>query len=152
MTERSETSTQWSPTPLENWLICVQDPPNPAENTSIESKSINREKNEQTEIELFQNVSLTLEPRPDFEIPRDPSKSKSAKAQGAEDLEFAARIYYRNILDRYPSIPPYLAKRLATRNMARIERLHLSQSGAKQFILENLQCQTNLKTRLTPSL
>lgn len=148
MTERSETSTQWSPTPLENWLICVQNPPNPADNTSIESKSINPEKNEQTEIELFQNVSLTLEPRPDFEIPRDPSKSKSAKVQGAEDLEFAARIYYRNILDRYPSIPLYLAKRLATRNLARIERLHLSHSGVEQFTIEDPALSDDFKTKV----
>lgn len=38
-------------------------------------------------------------------------------------LELPAQIYYRNIEDRYPSLPPFLTRRLAIANLNRAERL-----------------------------
>ena len=44
-------------------------------------------------------------------------------------LEPRARIYLRNILDRYPLLPSYLALRLAKANCARANRLNLTRNN-----------------------
>ena len=75
---------------------------------------------EKQEIEIFKNVHVTDAPVP----------ANSAKfAAGHEcrlDLDFGAQIYYRNIVDRYPLLPPYLTRRLAIANHNRAERLQNS--------------------------
>jgi hypothetical protein len=40
------------------------------------------------------------------------------------DIIFGAQIWYRNIVDRFPTIPRYLARRLAEANLRRAERLN----------------------------
>ena len=57
---------------------------------------------------------MTTAPSPE---PNDPPLDR------VEALDFGAQIYYRNIMDRYPAIPIYLARRLAQANHDRAERL-----------------------------
>ena len=68
------------------------------------------------EIKVFHNVHMATAPSPGHNDP---------PLEPAEGLEFGAQIYYRNILDRFPVLPKYLARRLAQANCARAERLRL---------------------------
>ena len=72
---------------------------------------------ELVEIESFKNVYL---PAP-VDIAE---KGLGATSCDDEQVEFGARIFYRNIMDRYPEIPKYLAQRLARANFSRAVRLH----------------------------
>ena len=73
---------------------------------------------EKQEIEIFKNVHVT-----DAPVPANNAKF-AAGHECRLDLDFGAQIYYRNIVDRYPLLPPYLARRLAIANHNRAERLH----------------------------
>ena len=66
------------------------------------------------EIKVFRNVHMAIAPSPEQ---NDPPLDR------VEGLDLSAQIYYRNILDRYPDIPVYLARRLAQANYDRAERL-----------------------------
>ena len=66
------------------------------------------------EMKFFRNVHMTTAPSPE---PNDPPLDR------VEALDFGAQIYCRNIMDRYPAIPIYLARRLAQANHDRAERL-----------------------------
>ena len=68
---------------------------------------------ETREIEVFRNVQV------DTTIKR-PQESSQRIVEGHAG---PSEIYRRNILDRYPRIPQYLASRLAEANTQRIERL-----------------------------
>ena len=72
---------------------------------------------EKKEIEIFKNVHVT-----DALAPAENAKFAASLEYGS-DLDFGAQIYYRNIIDRYPLLPPYLARRLAIANHNRAERL-----------------------------
>ena len=65
------------------------------------------------EIKVFRNVHVATTSSP---------KEKETAIDGFEGLELAAQIYYRNIRDRYPLLPTYLARRLAQANYERSER------------------------------
>ena len=69
------------------------------------------------EIEIFRTVHLTL--GPEFNC----NAKDSPKADAVLDLELSSQIYHRNIVDRYPLLPTYLARRLAEANSSRAERL-----------------------------
>ena len=66
------------------------------------------------EIKVFHNVHMATAPSPEHNDP---------PLEPAEGLDFGTQIYYRNIVDRYPVIPRYLARRLAQANCDRAERL-----------------------------
>ena len=66
------------------------------------------------EIKVFRNVHMATAPSPEHKDP---------PLELVEGLDFGAQIYYRNIMDRYPVIPKYLARRLAVANCDRAERL-----------------------------
>lgn len=66
------------------------------------------------EIKVFRNVHVTNAPSPEHNNP---------PLGPVESLDFPAKIYYRNIMDNYPAIPIYLARRLAQANSGRAERL-----------------------------
>ena len=69
---------------------------------------------ETEEIKVFRNVHMAIAPSPEHnDRPLEP----------VEGLEFGAQIYYRNIMDRFPILPKYLARRLAQANCHRAERL-----------------------------
>ncbi len=69
------------------------------------------------EIERFRYVHLASGPVVDDHT------ADTAKAEDALDLELRSQIYLRNIVDRYPLLPTYLARRLAEANSSRYERL-----------------------------
>ena len=69
------------------------------------------------EIGVFRNIHIASLPHS-----RDNSKP-SRVPDTTSDLELRPMIYYRNILDKYPHLPTYLARRLAKANHARAERL-----------------------------
>ena len=53
-------------------------------------------------------------------------------SENVADLGLDAQIYYRNIVDRFPKLPVYLARRLAIANQKRAERLHVRRMNACQ--------------------
>ena len=69
---------------------------------------------ETEEIKVFRNVHMAIAPSPEQDDP---------PPESVEGLEFGAQIYYRNIMDRFPILPKYLARRLAQANCDRAERL-----------------------------
>ena len=69
------------------------------------------------EIKVFRNVHMSVAPEPSTD-----TMNIAAIDQVAE-LELDAQIYYRNIVDRYPELPLYLALRLARANRDRADRL-----------------------------
>jgi predicted RNA-binding Zn-ribbon protein involved in translation (DUF1610 family) len=75
------------------------------------------------EIEIFRNVHIV----PNLQD-ENPIALPKVTATGEDELELGARIYYRNIVDRYPLIEHYLARRLAEANWFRAKRL-----GAAKF-------------------
>lgn len=74
-------------------------------------------KEEIREIEIFRTVHLASGP----EI--NGNAQDTPKVDAVLDLELPSQIYYRNIVDRYPLLPTYLARRLAEANSSRAERL-----------------------------
>ena len=75
---------------------------------------------ERKEIEIFKNVHVS-----DALAPANNAKF-AANLECGSDLDFGVQIYHRNIVDRYPLLPPYLARRLAIANHSRAERLQQS--------------------------
>ena len=78
---------------------------------------------EVAEIEQFKNVHMSEDTQAIME--RDLLKEVS-------DLSVEARIYYRNILDRYPLLKPFLARRLAEANACRSVRLRCQRENNAQ--------------------
>ena len=53
--------------------------------------------------------------------------------RGLYSCDPRTQIYYRNIVDRYPALPQYLATRLAEVNCHRAERLQQTRDQAKNL-------------------
>ena len=70
------------------------------------------------EINVFRNVHVDMT-APD-------NRSETSLLSDVLSLPPGAQIYYRNIRDRYPSLPTYLGRRLASANFSRAERLRLA--------------------------
>jgi len=72
---------------------------------------------EAKELEAFHNIHSAKTPeRPD-------QNAHLVQPEDGSDLSLSAQIFLRNILDRYPSLPSFLARRLANANQIRAERL-----------------------------
>ena len=69
------------------------------------------------EIENFRYVHLASDSLTDAHV------TKTTNATDTLGLELPSQIYYRNIVDRYPLLPTYLAHRLAEANSSRAKRL-----------------------------
>lgn len=69
------------------------------------------------EIKVFRNVHMSVAPEPSTDTINIAAIDKVA------ELELDAQIYYRNIVDRYPELPLYLALRLARANRDRADWL-----------------------------
>lgn len=80
------------------------------ENASSEKDSVAKELDE---LKVFRNVHIATAPEP----------PQATSLADLSDLDLDTRIYYRNITDRYPLLPEFLAKRLAIANHDRAERL-----------------------------
>ena len=129
-------------TPLLMWLENTEPPRNPeiiyAQRLKKEQHRDEIRRMEKEEIEMYRNVR--------FAIPTNDSDEPVSITQEAtgnkESVEFSARIYYRNIVDRYPLIEHFLAKRLAEANLERAERLAKSRTACSE--LRDLPRVTNL--------
>jgi len=99
------------------------------------------------EIKVFRNIHIGVE----FEPERP---SAGPKHDFVTSMELGAQIYYRNIMDRYPMLPAYLACRLAQANHARAERLRAWRHDARPATLSDhikqVQ-QTDINPRPPPS-
>ena len=81
------------------------------------STEVNLVKEEIKEIEVFRYVHLVSNPKVGAHA------TETTKVEDVSDLELPSQIYYRNIVDRYPLLPTYLARRLAEANSSRADRL-----------------------------
>ena len=72
---------------------------------------------EMEEIKVFRNVHMSVAPEPNT------NTIDIAAVDQVAELDLDAQIYYRNIVDRYPELPLYLALRLARANRDRADRL-----------------------------
>ena len=74
-------------------------------------------------MKVFRNVHMAIAPSPERNDP---------PLEHFESLALGAQIYHRNIMDRYPIIPIYLARRLAQANRDRAERLRNEKGEPKE--------------------
>ena len=117
------TALDWNSgsTPLESWLNQSAIPSTSPifENECKEDVVMTKDPiaQEIEEIKVFRNVHMSVAPEPNID-----TMDIAAIDQVAE-LELDAQIYYRNIVDRYPELPMYLALRLARANRDRANRL-----------------------------
>ena len=115
------TAVDWNggDTPLDAWLNQSAVPSTTPISLNVEDsvlQEVELASQEVEEIEVFRNVHIPLA--------LDPSSKKApVLPRPVEDLDCGAQIYYRNIMDKYPSLPVYLARRLAEANLKRAERL-----------------------------
>ena len=114
------TAMDWNSgaSPLDSWL---NQSAIPSQSTTNQEPSRPPEKDfiaqEAEEIKAFRTVHVAMA-----------TEVASMTAKHAVDKDFAslalgAQVYYRNIKDRYPNIPSFLARRLAEANLDRAERL-----------------------------
>lgn len=117
--------------PLLYWLERTESPQNPTMvHSELQEKRARQEElriQEMEDIELFCNVHVV----PSQQALDNPASAKTYVSR-EDELEFSARIYYRNIIDRYQGIPHYLARRLAEANLSRAKRLALAKSRTGQ--------------------
>lgn len=131
--------TQSEPTRLLNWLertVRVDQPTAIHKGLLIKENLRNEAISQETQvIEVLRNVLIASAPQD------DKIKPDSQDEYDAEIIPFGARIYYRNLLDRFPKAPKYLARRLAEANWERANRL-----GKARFPAFNIQSeQLNLE-------
>ena len=114
------TAMDWNSgaSPLDAWL---NQSAVPSQSTTNQEPSGPSEKDfiaqEAEEIKAFRTAHVAMT-----------TEVASMSAKHAVDKDFAsltlgAQVYYRNIKDRYPNIPSFLARRLAGANLDRAERL-----------------------------
>ena len=94
---------------------------------SLNASNCSTAAQEMEEIEVFRNVHISPATEPVIDVRYLESVDELANS------ELDTQIYYRNIADRYPELPSYLALRLARANRGRAERLR--QSKADRDIL-----------------
>lgn len=97
-------------------------------------------KEEIREVENFRSVHLASDPLTD---------AHATETTDTLGLELPSQIYYRNIVDRYPLLPTYLARRLAEANSNRAERLFQQRAGAVAKAKDKTEASELDKTRRT---
>ncbi|KAF2690483.1 hypothetical protein K458DRAFT_244512, partial [Lentithecium fluviatile CBS 122367] len=111
--------------PIMSWLSQTVPPQNPETartmTDSAEADRLESKKRDAKDLEIFRNVQIVV-----------PVEASSIEQSEQINLEDGARIYYRNILDRYPQLAHYLARRLAMSNWERQKRLTVKQSEAER--------------------
>ena len=117
------TALDWNSgfTPLESWLNQSAIPsPSPIYGNEGKEDVVMTEDpvaQETEEIKVFRNVHMSVAPEPNT------NTIDIAAVNQVAELDLDAQIYYRNIVDRYPELPLYLALRLARANRDRADRL-----------------------------
>ncbi|KAL3421762.1 hypothetical protein PVAG01_05918 [Phlyctema vagabunda] len=115
-------------TPLGAWLSKIP-MVDTAQDISQKAGFLAPENDEAHGIESFRHVHISYD---DNVSEVQQVASEPACTDGIENITFAARIFYRNIRDRYPQIPHFLAHRLAKANKKRAERLEVSRLEHEQ--------------------
>lgn len=129
--DKNVTAIDWNSgkSPLDAWLNQSAVPsailPLEPRVEDKESRDRGATARELKEIEFFRTVHISASDRVRQE-------KEAVDFSSGSHIDFGARIYYRNIVDRYPLIPPYLARRLAEANFHRAERLQCQRSQAEQ--------------------
>lgn len=128
-------------TPLHSWFTSLEPPNAPPtfENVGHGQHLLNETTptSEHQQVEDFRIISIKARPVPRSEVPRVYDVKNAKEVDGAEDMPFAARIYYRNILDRFPHISKPLARRYADANLRRSEKLGISRAEIEGYIEAN---------------
>lgn len=108
-------------TPLKAWLNQSALPSTGLPEEDVQANDVRRKQEatslEGKELEFYRKVHIPTAPEP---VKVDPG---NMLVDEFEALEPGAQIYCRNILDRFPRIPRYLARRLAEANLGRAKRL-----------------------------
>jgi hypothetical protein len=87
---------------------------------------------EEKEIEFFRNVHISPAPKSEPDKPEE--ETNVLFAEVTRDLGVSGLIYYRNIIDRFPLVPDFLARRLAKANCQRAERLESQRRIEKETV------------------
>ena len=125
------TAMDWNSgaSPLEAWLNESAIPSSASVNINEKQATDPPDKNpiaqEEEEIKVFRNVHIGMSK--DCQVARADTADVSSSL-----LELEAQIFCRNITDRYPLLPMYLARRLAQANHDRAERLRLRRLRARE--------------------
>ena len=116
-------------TPLGAWLNQSAVPdhhdPNPVIETTQGLRLQQQSEREQEDLKFFRRVHMSSASDSDL----SGVKPETIDADMHKPLEFGAQVYYRNIVDKFPLIPRYLARRLAEANDARAKRLKSQDLG-----------------------
>ena len=119
-TTKLVTAMDWNSgaSPLDSWLNQSAIPsllPEPVEEPpQVSMKDLIERETE--EIKVFRNVHVSIAPAIE-------TRATHGDNEDFINLSLGAQVYYRNIMDRYPRIPTYLARRLAEGNLERAQRL-----------------------------
>ena len=127
--DQAITAMDWNSgaSPLDAWLNQSAAPlAVPRQDQEQQSRHEDPAATEREEIKVFRNVHIADAPEPTTR------KAFSDIADEIVGLGLQAQIYYRNIVDRYPLLPAYLARRLAIANHHRAERLKHQRTQAKK--------------------
>jgi len=111
--------------PVEDWLTAVPidpDPPRSSDELQVEDCSLDREIRD---LELLRRVRLV----PDAALDE---RSQAIELDLYHSQSQEVQPFLRKILDKFPSLPPYLAQRLATCNMNRNRKLQNLRDAADQ--------------------
>ena len=106
-------------TPMELWLAQTESVDvDSAIDSSIPVSDATQENKENSEIEYFRRIHITQDGN-DLDI----NHGEKSVVDGKWRTNIDEAIYHRNICDRFPCIPSYLAHRLAQANVERARRL-----------------------------
>ena len=124
------TAMDWNSgaSPLDSWL---NQSAIPSLSTTHQERSRSSEEDiiarESEEIRVFRTVHIAM-----ATDATDMSVTHTINEDFAS-LKLGAQIYHRNIKDRYPNIPTFLARRLAEANLDRAERLQCKRSRRNEM-------------------
>lgn len=122
---------------LDTWLTESSSAPSGRLNIAYESLGgrngeLDEREREEKEIEFFRNVHIS--PAPNSEPDKPKEETNVLFAEVTRDLGVSGLIYYRNIIDRFPLVPDFLARRLAKANCQRAERLESQRRIEKETV------------------
>ena len=108
--------------PLERWLeqsalVAQGEPPIDRERREKDESLEKGRQEEINEIKFFKSVQVPL------------TTEQETQTLALNHIVDNSRIYYRNILDKYPKIPPFLAERLAEASSRNTQRLSSKVGG-----------------------
>jgi hypothetical protein len=131
-TDASLTSSGVAEPPIMSWLSQTVPPKNPESvrewRDATETKQIELREREAKDLEVFRNVQIVMP----AEVAAPGLDEPLAVHSEDHDLDVGARIFYRNILDRYPQIERPLARRLAIGNWHRQKHLTVQQAEVER--------------------